>query len=214
MFIPLGIKSDYSLLKSLIKIPDLIKYLNKHNITTCGLLDENLFGSICFYNECINNNIKPIIGLSIKIGNNTLYLYAKNYLGYQSLLKINTIIQERDINYVDLKSYVKDIICVIPYKSIEIYDEVKKIYNELYIGYSNDYEKSNALILSEKILYVNEICAFSSQDIKYLGIIREIDTGEKEDITKYDEAYLDKEVNDEDAKFNNKRFLCLSLFFM
>ena len=200
MFIPLGIKSDYSLLRSLIKIPDLIKYLNKHNITTCGLLDENLFGSICFYNECINNNIKPIIGLSIKIGNNTLYLYAKNYLGYQSLLKINTIIQERDINYVDLKSYVKDIICVIPYKSIEIYDEVKKIYNELYIGYSNDYEKSNALILSEKILYVNEICAFSSQDIKYLGIIREIDTGEKEDITKYDEAYLDKEVNDEDAK--------------
>ena len=46
MFIPLGIKSDYSLLKSLIKIPDLIEYLKKHNITACGLLDDNLFGSI------------------------------------------------------------------------------------------------------------------------------------------------------------------------
>ena len=56
MFIPLGIKSDYSLLQSLIKLPNLIKYLNEHNITTCGLLDDNLFGSMCFYNLCISNN--------------------------------------------------------------------------------------------------------------------------------------------------------------
>ncbi len=200
MFIPLGIKSDYSLLKSLIKIPDLIKYLKEHNITACGLLDDNLFGSMCFYNECINNGIKPIIGLNVKVGNNTLYLYAKNYTGYQNLLKINTIIQGRDLTYVDLKSYVKDIIGVLPYKSIEIYDEVKKIYQELYIGYTNDYEKSNALILNNKVLYVNEICAFEFQDIKYLGIVREIDTGEKEDITKYNDAYLEKEVSLDDAK--------------
>ena len=200
MFIPLGIKSDYSLLKSLIKIPDLIKYLNKHNIIACGLLDENLFGSMCFYNECVNNNIKPIIGLEVKIANNSLYLYAKNYIGYQNLLKINTIIQGRDITYIDLKSYAKDIIGVIPYKSIDIYDEVKKVYTNLFIGYTNDYEKSNALILNSNILYVNQVCAFEFQDIKYLGIVREIETGEKEDLIKYNDAYLEREINNEDAK--------------
>ena len=60
MYIPLGIKSDYSLLQSLIKIPELITYLKEHNITACGLLDDNLFGSMNFYNNCINNGIKPM----------------------------------------------------------------------------------------------------------------------------------------------------------
>ena len=59
MYIPLGVKTDYSLLKSLIRIPELIKYLNDKNITAAAILDDNLFGSMCFYNECIKHNIKP-----------------------------------------------------------------------------------------------------------------------------------------------------------
>ena len=200
MYIPLGIKSDYSLLKSLIKIPDLIEYLKKHNITTCGILDDNLFSSMCFYNNCLNNEIKPIIGLNVLIGTNNIYLYAKNYNGYQNLLKINTIIQGRDISYIDLKSYVKDIICIVPYKSISIYDEVKKIYKDLYIGYGNDYEKSNGMLLNNKIVYINEICTFNFQDVKYMSILRKIDTGEEVDLSSYSDSYLDKEVKDEDAK--------------
>ena len=200
MFIPLGIKSDYSLLKSLIKIPDLIKYLNEHNITTCGLLDDNLFGSMCFYDNCLNNNIKPLIGLNVSLSTYKIYLYAKNYLGYQNLLKINTIIQGRDINYIDLKSYAQNIICVIPYSSIAIYEEIKNIYECLYIGYRNDYEKSNGMLLNPQVVYLNEICAFSFQDIRYMGILREIDTGLEEDISEYSDSYLDKQVSLEDSK--------------
>ena len=92
MYVPLGIKSDYSLLKSLIKIPDLIKYLKENNITTCALLDDNLFGSINFYDTCLKNGIKPIIGLDVLIADFHIYLYAKNYEGYQNLLKINTLL--------------------------------------------------------------------------------------------------------------------------
>ena len=36
MFIPLGVKTDYSLMNSLIKIEDLMTYLKDHNITACG----------------------------------------------------------------------------------------------------------------------------------------------------------------------------------
>ena len=121
MYIPLGVKTDYSLLKSLIRIPELIKYLNNKNITAAAILDDNLFGCMCFYNECLKNNIKPIIGLNVKINTGNIYLYAKNYNGYQNLLKINTIIQEREITYVDLKSYSIDVIGVLPYKCIDIY---------------------------------------------------------------------------------------------
>jgi len=200
MYIPIGIKSDYSLLKSLIKIPDLMKYLVSKNITAAGILDDNLFSSICFYNNCIKNNIKPIIGLDMKLSTGSIYLYAKNYEGYQNLLKINTIIQEREINYVDLKSYKKNIICVLPYKNKDIYDEIKKIYEDLFIGYGDAFERKNALLIDKNIVYINVVRTFSFQDVKYLGILNEIDTGKSIDLEIYTDAYLDREVSLEDAK--------------
>ena len=200
MFIPLGVKSDYSLMGSLIKIEDLMNYLKENNITACGILDDNLFSSMNFYNACLKNNIKPIIGLVVKIGENKIYLYAKNYSGYLNLLKINTKLQLNELSYVDLKVYKENIICVMPYNSKDIYSELKKIYKELFVGYGNDFEKKNALILDEKVLYVNEIRMFDFSDVKYLGLLREIDTGEETDLALYSDAYLSKEVNEEDSK--------------
>ena len=43
MYNPLYIKTDYSLLSSLIKIDNLINYLKKYNITSCAIVDDNLF---------------------------------------------------------------------------------------------------------------------------------------------------------------------------
>ena len=197
MYVPLGIKTDFSLLKSLIKIPELIKYLNEHNITTAGILDDNLFGSMCFYNTCKKNNIKPIIGLNIKLNLGSIYLYAKNYSGYQNLLKLNTILQEREINYIDLKSYNKDIIAVLPYKNISIYEQVKDIYEIFYIGYGNEFEKKNALLKSDNVVYINEVCVYEFQDVKYMSILRSIDSVIV-DLQEYSDAYLDREINDND----------------
>lgn len=194
MYIPIGIKSDYSLLQSLIKIPDLISYLLKHNIMACGILDDNLFGSICFYKECIKNNIKPIIGLDVCIQDKHIYLYAKNYQGYKSLLKINTIKQQRELQYTDLISYKKDVICVLPYRSIDIYEEIKKIYEILFVGYGNNFEKQNASLVSKHIVYINEVRVFNFQDIRYLQLLREIDTGESCDLIEYQESYLERNV--------------------
>ena len=199
MYIPLGVKSDYSLLKSLIKIQDLIEYLKLKNITAAGLLDDNLFGSMCFYNSCLKNNIKPIIGLNVKLNTVNIYLYAKNYNGYQNLLKINTIIQEREINYIDLKSHSKDIIGVLPYKSINIFDQVKDIFENFYLSYRNDFEKKNSLIKYDNCVYINEVCAFGFQDVKYMKILRSIESNEDVDLQEYSDAYLDREIKEDDV---------------
>ena len=199
MYIPLGVKSDYSLLKSLIKIQDLIEYLKLKNITAAGLLDDNLFGSMCFYNSCLKNNIKPIIGLNVKLNTVNIYLYAKNYNGYQNLLKINTIIQEREINYIDLKSHSKDIIGVLPYKSINIFDQVKDIFENFYLSYGNDFEKKNSLIKYDNCVYINEVCAFGFQDVKYMKILRSIESNEDVDLQEYSDAYLDREIKEDDV---------------
>ena len=160
MYIPLGIKTDYSLLKSLIKIPDLIPYLKKHNITTCGILDDNLYSSMCFYDTCLSNGIKPIIGLKINIGENNIYLYATNYNGYQNLLKINTIKETEEISIISLKKLTQDIICVLPYDSYSMFKELSKVFECVYLAYNNDYEKSNASILTTNIVFLCEACAY------------------------------------------------------
>ena len=59
----LNLKSDYSLLRSLIKIDDLIKFAKENDINVLSLCDDNLCGSLEFYNACKKNNIKCIIGL-------------------------------------------------------------------------------------------------------------------------------------------------------
>ena len=85
MHIPLKVTTDYTLLKSLIKMPDLISFLCDNKINACGICDENLYGVLDFYFSCKKNNIKPIIGLSIKLNNLEVCLYAINYEGYKNL---------------------------------------------------------------------------------------------------------------------------------
>lgn len=200
MFVPLGVKTDYTLLNSLIKIPDLITYLKNNNITACGILDDNLYGSIEFYKTCLQNDIKPIIGLKIKISDYCLYLYARNYDGYKNLLKINTINEKGDISYVDLRVYSKNIIGVLPFKSRDIYDQVREIFDLLYMGYHDLNEKNNASLITKNIVYVGEVAVYTFDEIKYLPILREIATGEKYDVQDFEDNYLAEEVLEIDAK--------------
>lgn len=200
MYVPLGVKSDFSLLQSLVKIPDLMEYLKNKNITQVGLLDDNLFGSMCFYDNCQKNNIKPIIGLKVKVSEYYLYLYAQNYSGYQSLLKINTLLQEKDLSYLDLKLYKEGIIGVLPFASVEIYEEISKVYDEVFLGYGSEYEKKNVLLTSEKIVYLNEVMAYDFKDVRYLNILNKINGVDEVPLNNYADAYLEKEVSDEDAE--------------
>ena len=182
MYIPLGIRTDYTLLTSLIKIPDLIDLALNNKLPALGILDENLSGSLEFYNSCVKNNIKPIIGLKIKLNNNILYLYAKSYLGYKSLLKINTKISNNTLNLDTLKKYNQDVICVIPYYNFnkELYNS--KIFNEVYISYKNILEKKRALLITSKIVYINEVLALSKEDLPYLKVLYKINSKKLEDV--------------------------------
>ena len=128
----------------------------------------------CF-NKCIENNIKPLIGLDIIFSNNHIYLYAKNYDGYKNLLKINTIIQQRDIALLDLELYASNVVAVVPFEYREIFDEINKIYQKTYMSYSNNYEKNNALLISSNIVFLNDVKALDNSDasfINYLNMIK------------------------------------------
>ena len=165
--IPLKITTEYSLLKSLIKLPDLISFLNENNIKECAICDENLNGFMDFYLKCKENNIKPIIGLDTVYESMHIYVYAKNYLGYQELLKIDYLKDNMNLSYLENSN----LLVIIPFKSIDIYEKLKYKDN-VYIGFCNDIEKNNALLICDKIVYVDNVRCFFKKDISYLKYLK------------------------------------------
>ncbi len=175
MFIPLFNKSNYSLLSSLLKIDDLIKYAKDNNISSIALTDTNMYGTMEFIKKCNSNNIKPIIGLNIILEDINYVVLAKNYEGYKDLLKLSTIINTSKLELKDIKKY-NNLICLIPFKYLNKYEEYKNIYQEIYLGYSNKQEEKEALIITKNIIFLRETLYLNknNQDIlPYLYRIRD-----------------------------------------
>lgn len=168
------VTTEYSLLESMIKIDELMSFCKENNILACGMCDNNLFGVIEFYEKCLKNNIKPLIGLEIKVTNLKLYLYAKNYNGYQNLIKLNTIAQQREISLFDLDNFSDNLILIIPYNSIELFKEVKNIFKTIYIGYTNEIEYKNASLINDKVIFLRDIRSLNVEDAKYLNYLNMI----------------------------------------
>ena len=103
-YIPLNLKTNYSLLKSLIDIEKLIKKCKELKYDAVAITDENMFGVMEFYKMCLDNNIKPIIGLSIIIDDFEVLLYAKNYNGatYEIFLNIKNPYKINDSTRIKL----------------------------------------------------------------------------------------------------------------
>lgn len=173
MYTPLYIKTDNSLLSSLINIDELIKYALKNNISSLSITDNNMYGVIEFYNKCIINNIKPIIGLKLTIENKKIILYCIDNNGYKNLIKLSTINSEKTIDYDNLKKYSASLICIVLYKDMDIYETLEKIYEKIYIGYKNEFEYEK--IQNTNKVYINQICYLNEFDdiyLKYLTAIK------------------------------------------
>lgn len=171
-YIPLNIKTNYSLLKSLIDIPKLVEKCKKIGYSSIGIADENMFGVMEFYTECLKNDINPIIGLEIKIDNKKILLYAKSYMGYQNLCYISS--NEKNIDA--LRKNSEDLFCILPYESLSLYEEIEKII-DTFVSYKNVEEKNN--VKKYKNLYVNEITCLDKEDRDYLKYLYMIKDGKK-----------------------------------
>ena len=185
MYIPLKVTTDYTLLKSLIKVPNLISFLSEKNIDTCGICDENLYGVLEFYYACKKNNIKPIVGLDVIIDDLNVYLYAMNFDGYKNLLKIHTLKEKNELILDDLSVYKDSILCIVPFKSKELFDKLK-FFNNLYISYNNSLERLNALTITSNVLYINDLNALKKDDVLFFAYLDKL---RKEDVLNCDQNY-------------------------
>jgi len=104
-FVHLHTHSHYSLLDGLGKLPDLIHRAKELGMDSLALTDHGvMYGAVEFYKKCHDEELKAIIGVETYIAPRTmqdkdgkidskpyhLVLLAKNYIGYQNLMKITT----------------------------------------------------------------------------------------------------------------------------
>lgn len=133
-FTHLHVHSHYSLLKALPKIPDLVERAKKEGLTSLALTDiGNLYGAIEFYKECVDNEIKPIIGIEVPLADsNRLVLLCENMTGYQNLLKLVTAANMQDepqFTYELLEKYKDGVIALSPKVRGDRSVELQKIYS-------------------------------------------------------------------------------------
>ena len=107
-FIHLHVHTEYSVLDGATRIPDLIKKAIEYSMPAIAITDHgNMFGAIDFYEQAMSNGIKPIIGMEAYIAHDSRFikkrwgslndgafhivLLAKDYIGYQNLMKLSSL---------------------------------------------------------------------------------------------------------------------------
>ena len=187
MYIPLYNKTNYSLLSSLIKIDDIISYAINNKLDSISIVDTNMYGTMEFIKKCNKNNIKPIIGLELILEEYKLIVFAKDYDGYKELLKLSTSQNENKLSKEILEKHNKNLIAVIPYNYRNYFEEINKIYKDIYLGFSNKKEEQEALVITNNIVLFQENLYLENKDSEILPYLYKIRDGKTiSDEDKYD----------------------------
>ena len=169
----LQVKTSYSILNSLNDIKKLVSKARDYGYKNLAITDEgNMFGVMEFYLECKKNDIKPIIGIELHILEYVVLLYAKNISGYKNLIKLATIVSDRELQIEDLEEYSSDLILVMPYNGYN--EEIYQIYYERFIGYSNMDDRN---MIHDKAVFINNVSYLNEEDNEYLDYLVMIGEG-------------------------------------
>ncbi|MCM0598742.1 DNA polymerase III subunit alpha [Periweissella fabalis] len=125
-YFPIQALSAYSLLKSPTTPKELVIKAKELGYQNIGLTDiDVMYGVVDFYNAAIAADMKPILGLTLKINGlvnqstiGSIILIAKNSRGYQNLMKISsykmTLANPADANFEVIENYLSDLIAISP----------------------------------------------------------------------------------------------------
>ncbi len=169
MLTALEVKSSYSILSSLNLIDMLTEKAKSMGYFSLAITDSNnMFGVYEFYLSCKKNGIKPIIGIEIESINNRYILLAKNNNGYKNLIKISTIVSERDLDINDLNTYKDDIILIMPFSNFN--QDIFNVFEDSFIGYST-LEERKIIDTTKRKIFINDVSYIDKDDYKYLDYL-------------------------------------------
>lgn len=199
------IRTSADLLKSTIRIEELIPFLLEQKAEACAIVNSKLYGLLPFYREVKKAGIHPVIGLTVKAQFHEevelpLILYAKTNKGYKNLLKISSGVSIREDELLPirwLQGYSTDVVAVIPSCDQEgiwlahksQIEQLKSIFpNRLYFSISRlggrkaTFENDVEMLSGElkiPIMATHECLFMKKEDAFSFQVARRIDTGVK-----------------------------------
>lgn len=157
--------TEYSFLKSTIKIEKLIdfkKHDNQNNYISIS--DNNLSGYYKFNKLALDNNLKPLFGFELKISDYDFLVYIKNNQGYYDLLTINNlIINKEKVDLQVIKKFQDNLIFILLTENISLLD-IRTEY-EFFKSLKNFYIQYNE--------YNNITNIYSLSDFKYIPVLKQ-----------------------------------------
>ena len=95
-FVHVHVHTEYSLVDGICRITNLVDRAGRLGMPAIAITDvSNIYGTVKFYQRCVDRGIKPIIGAEVNIANETgddspvsLILLCKNNKGYQFLCEL------------------------------------------------------------------------------------------------------------------------------
>ncbi len=159
MYIPLYNKTTYSFLSSLLEVDDLIQIAKDNNLNSIAICDNNMYGVMEFILKCQANNLNPLVGVDLE----DRLLFAKNYQGYQNLLKLTSLKTERTLTEEDYATYHDNLIC-IPLTTINT------VYETIFYPLNSHNQQEENVIYINKLLYKKE---YDYEILKYLELLRD-----------------------------------------
>lgn len=175
----LGIRSGYEIMNGMGIYKDWVKKAQFLGVKNLGICEkDSLSGVLEFQNTCSSSDIKSIIGMTFTVDGHEIKAYAKDFQGWQNLLKINTQINVDLKNEIDvdfLSNNSEGLFVVLDPKTLnfEKVDKFKKISNFYQVdtvNYLDDYGYED---------YTKNLIKFIKSDLEPLPIT--------------DAFYLDKE---------------------
>ena len=190
----LCIKSGYSFLSSTLKIENIIEIAKKNKYEYLCIMDKDvMFGVMEFYNACVSNGIKPLIGVEFSLDNDTILgVIAKDKEGYLGLCKLSSLVNvnKGKITVDILKDYKEHLIVILPsYRGLKhlnkdeyitVIDYYNKTFPYFFLGiefYQNtELFKVNSYLreLNYKKVYFNNIVSKDKEDLDNIDVLKAI----------------------------------------
>lgn len=105
------VRTGYSLMESTIQIDALIERAKELHMKSLAITDEHvLYGAIPFYQQCMEQGIKPIIGMNVHIEAqtedvHTCTVLAKDNQGFEQISRLSTAIQTTQTHRISFEKF-------------------------------------------------------------------------------------------------------------
>ena len=197
-------RTSADLLKSTIRMEELIPFLKTQKAEACAMVNTRLYGLLPFWRSMKEAGIHPVVGLNVQVQFSDqrelpLIIYAKTNVGYKNLLKMSSSIAIRPDGTIPwrwVSAYSEGCITVFPgtelwfqEENIDFVKQVASIFlQDCYMGISrsggivSSVEKRQLQIseyLNIKCLAMHESLFLNREDYFVYKVARAIETGIK-----------------------------------